>query len=118
MRLTLGVLMGWCREWSVEVNGEKCEAMHMRRKGIKSKEEKFYVGEEEIATAEECKYFGCVVDEHGQCRRMVEERVMNEIKEGWQEMEGKDKVVCVVDKACKNGRVWREVERLYRKQLD
>ena len=30
------------------------------------------------------------------------------------EMDGKDKVVCVVDKACENGRVRREVERLYR----
>ena len=51
---------------------------------------------------------------------MAEERkemvkVMNEIMEGWQEMDGKDKVVCVVDKACVNGRVRREVERLYRK---
>ncbi len=32
-------------------------------------------------------------------------RLMNKIMEGWQEMEGKDKVVCVVDKACENGRV-------------
>ena len=36
---------------------------------------------------------------------MAEERkemvmVMNEYSEGWQEMEGKDKVVCVVDKVC------------------
>ena len=45
-------------------------------------------------------------------------RVMNEIMEGWQEMDGKDKVVCVVDKACENGRVRREVERLYRKRLE
>ena len=29
-------------------------------------------------------------------------------------MDGKDKVVCVVNKACENGRVLREVERLYR----
>ena len=56
MRLRLDVLMGWCREWSGEVNGEKCGVMHMRRKGIKRKEEKFYVGKEEIAIAEECKY--------------------------------------------------------------
>ena len=54
------------------------------------------------------------------CNGMAEERkemmrVMNEIMEGWQEMEGKEKVVCVVDKACENGRVRREVERLYRK---
>ena len=29
MRLGLDVLMGWCREWSVEVNGKKCEVMHI-----------------------------------------------------------------------------------------
>ena len=45
-------------------------------------------------------------------------RVMNEIMEGWQEVEGKDKVVCVVDKACENGRVQKAVERLYGKRLD
>ena len=32
-------------------------------------------------------------------------RVMNENMEGWQEMKGKDKVVCVEDKACENGSV-------------
>ena len=49
-------------------------------------------------------------------KRKAMVRLMNEIVEGWQEMEGKeDKVVCVVDKACENGRVRREVERLYRK---
>ena len=57
------------------------------------------------------------------CNGMAEERkemvrVMNEIMEGWQEMDGKDKVVCVVYKACENGRVRRELERLYRKRLD
>ena len=57
------------------------------------------------------------------CNGMTEERkemvkVMNEIMEGWKEMDGKDKVVCVVDKACENGWVRREVERLYRKRLD
>ena len=31
--------------------------------------------------------------------------MMNEIMEGWHEMEGKDKVVCVVDKACEDRRV-------------
>ena len=58
-----------------------------------------------------------------QCSGMAEERkemvrLMNEIMEGWQEMDGKDKVVCVVEKECENGRVRREVERLYRKRLD
>ena len=32
------------------------------------------MGEEEIAVVEEHKYLGCIVDEHGQCRRMGEER--------------------------------------------
>ena len=35
-------------------------------------------------------------------------------------MEGRDKVVCVVDldKACGNGRVRKVVERLHRKRVD
>ena len=44
----------------------------------------------------------------------IMEGLMKEIVAGWQEMEGKDKVVCVVDKACESERVRQEVERLYR----
>ena len=49
---------------------------------------------------------------------MAEERkemvwLMNAIMEGWQEMEGENKLVCVVDKACENGRVRKELEGLY-----
>ena len=49
---------------------------------------------------------------------MEMERLMKETVEGWQEMEGKEKVVWVVDQACENGRVRKEVERLYRRRLD
>ena len=49
---------------------------------------------------------------------MEMERLMKETVEGWQEMEGKEKVVWVVDQACENGRVQKEVERLYRRRLD
>ena len=80
MRLGLDVLMGWCWEWSIEVNGENCGVMHMRRKGVKRTEEKFCVGEEEIAVVKEYKYLGCVVDEHGQCRSMVKERAKAEAR--------------------------------------
>ena len=52
----------------------------MRRKGVKRTEEKFYVGEEMIAIVEEYKYLGCVVDEHGRCRRMVEKGTKAEAK--------------------------------------
>ena len=50
--------------------------------------------------------------------RMEMERLMGETVEGWQEMEGKEKVVRVVDQACENGKVRKEVERLYRRRLD
>ena len=33
-------------------------------------------------------------------------------------MKGKEKVVCVVDQACENGRVRKEAERLYGRRLD
>ena len=74
IRLGLDVLMGWCWEWSVEVNGEKSGVMHMRRKGVKRVKEKLYVGEEEIVVVEEYQYLSCIVDDHERCRRMVEER--------------------------------------------
>ena len=65
---------------------------------------------------EDVEHFCCTVMMSEERKEMV--RLMNEIMEGWQEMEGKDKVVCVVDKACENGRVRKKVERLYRKHLD
>ena len=57
-----------------KVNVEKCGVMHMRMKGVKRKEEKFYVGGKEIGIVEEYMYLGGVVDGHVECRKMVEER--------------------------------------------
>ena len=74
MRRGLETLAKWCREWAVEINAEKCGVMHMRRKGVRRTEEKFYVGGEEVRVVEEYKYLGCVVNEHLQNVRMVEER--------------------------------------------
>ena len=74
MKVGVGCVNEWDSATRNKVNGEKCRVMHMRRKGVKRTEEKFYVGEEEIAMVEEYKYLGCVVSEHGRCRRMVEER--------------------------------------------
>ena len=65
MWLGLDVLMGRCKEWSVEVNDEKCGVMHLRREGVKRTEEKFYVAEEETAIVEEYKCLGCIANEHG-----------------------------------------------------
>ena len=33
MRVSLEVLSGWCKQWPVEVNVEKCGVMHVRRSG-------------------------------------------------------------------------------------
>ena len=53
---------------------EKCGVMHMRRKGVRRTDKKFYVRGEEVRVVEEYKYLGCVVNEHLQSVRMVEER--------------------------------------------
>ena len=76
MRVSLEVLSGWCKQWSVEVNVEKCGVMHMRRRGVKRTGGKFYVESKEIEVVEEYKYLGCVINEHLGRRRMVEERAM------------------------------------------
>ena len=34
MRLELDALAEWCRDWSVEVNVDKCGIMYMRRNGV------------------------------------------------------------------------------------
>ena len=74
MKQGLEPLTDWCSEWAVEINVEKCEVMHMRRKGVIRTDEKFYIGGEEVKVVEEYKYLGCVVNEHLQGLRMVGER--------------------------------------------
>ena len=34
----------WCREWGMKVNADKCEVMHIRRRGIKRTTAAFSVG--------------------------------------------------------------------------
>ena len=33
MRVSLGELPEWCKQWAVEINVDKCGVMHMRRRG-------------------------------------------------------------------------------------
>ena len=70
----LKVLEEWCREWGVEVNVEKSGVMHMRKRGVKRTRETFLVNGEKIKAVEEYRYLGCMVNEHLNCTRMVEER--------------------------------------------
>ena len=46
------------------------------------------------------------------------ERLIKDAVKGRQEMEGKEKVVWVVDQACENGRVQKKMERLYRRRFE
>ena len=57
----------------MEINVEKCGVMHMRKKGVKRTDGKFHVSGEEVRVVEEYKYLGCVVNEHLQGLRMIEE---------------------------------------------
>ena len=74
MRVSLGVLSEWCKQWAVEINVDKCGVMHMRRRGVKRTGEKFHVDSKRIEVVEEYKYLGCVNNEQLGSRRMVEER--------------------------------------------
>ena len=42
------------------------------------------------------------------------ERLIIEVVEGWQEMEGNEKVVWVVGKVCENGGVRKAIENMWR----
>ena len=48
MRVSLGVLSEWCKQWAVEINVDKCGVMHMRKKGVKRTGEKFHVDSKRI----------------------------------------------------------------------
>ena len=61
------MLSEWCKQWAVEINVDKCEVMHMRRRGVRTPGER-------IEVVEEYKYLGCVINEQLGSRRMVEER--------------------------------------------
>ena len=62
----------------VKVNVKKCGVMHIRRKGVKKTLKKFYVDGERIDVVdhEKYKYIGCTVNEHLECKGMIEERAM------------------------------------------
>ena len=41
VRVSLRVLSGWCEQWSVEVNVEKCGVMHIGRRGLRGRGKSF-----------------------------------------------------------------------------
>ncbi len=60
----------------VKVNVKKCGVMHIRRKGVKKTLKEFYVDGERIDVVEKYKYLGCTLNEHLECKGMIEERAM------------------------------------------
>ena len=49
--------------------------------------------------------------------RMEMERLMNEVVEGWHEMEDNAKVVWVVGKVCESGGVQKAIESMWRRRF-
>ena len=62
----------WCSEWVMNV--DKCSVMHNKKKWCKEKTSIFSVGGERVKVVGSCKYLGCIVNEHMDCREMVRER--------------------------------------------
>ena len=52
----------------------KCGIVHFRKRRVKRCEEEFRVNGEEIGILTEYKYLGCVISEHLDGKRMLEER--------------------------------------------
>ena len=73
---SLRILQEWCEQWAIKVNVKKCGVMHIRRKGVKKTLKEFYVDGERIDVVEKYKYLGCTVNEHLECKGMIEERAM------------------------------------------
>ena len=70
------MLQEWCEQWAIKVNVKKCGVMHIRKKEIKKTLKEFYVDGERIDVVEKYKYLGCTVNEHLECKGMIEERAM------------------------------------------
>ena len=70
---SLRMLQEWCEQWAVKVNVKKCGVMHIRKKGVKKALKEFYVDGEKIDVVEKynCKYLGCTVNEHLECKEMI-----------------------------------------------
>ena len=67
MRRALEKLDEWCTEWAVRVNVDKCEIMHVRKKGVKRSQQKFVVNREAVQNVVEYKYLGCIINEYALC---------------------------------------------------
>ena len=82
---SLRMLQEWCEQWAVKVNVKKCGVMHIRRKGVKKTLNEFYVDGERIDVVEKYKYLGCMLNEHLECKGMIEERTMARARalNGW-----------------------------------
>ena len=57
----------------MKVNADKCEVMHIRRRGVKRTASAFSVGDM-IRVVQSYSYLGCTVNGHMDCREMVGER--------------------------------------------
>ena len=73
---SLTMMQEWCKQWAVKVNVNKHGVMHIRRKGVKKTLKEFYIDGERIDVVEKYRYLGCTLNEHLECKGMIEERTM------------------------------------------
>ena len=83
MRRALEKLDEWCTEWAVRVNVDKCEIMHVRKKGVKRSQQKFVCNGEAVQNVVEYKYLGCIINDYAECRVMVNYRAKAGAWLGW-----------------------------------
>ena len=81
MRRALETLDEWCTERAVRVNVDKCEIMHVRKKGVKRSQQEFVVNGEAVQNVVE--YLGCTIDDYAECRVMVNYRAKAGAWLGW-----------------------------------
>ena len=54
----------WCYKWKMQINHEKSNIVHFRRKRVNRSSRKFKFGSNELSVVNSSKYLGFLLDEH------------------------------------------------------
>ena len=65
LQIMLNIVSDWCCKWKLEVNEEKTQIVHFRKKSIERSNAIFCLGSIELTYTAQYKYLGLMLDEHG-----------------------------------------------------